>query len=211
MDAHRVEPETLESPLSDVPLADAPASSPLDPSSDEADVTALATENGDAAPDLNAQMLALEAERQHLREELLRSMADIDNLRKRSMRETEDARKYAVTQFARDVLSVSDNLERALSALPPQSEDAHIKTVIEGVALVQQEMVSLLGRHQIHKISALHQKFDPHLHQAMLEIDSTEHAPGTVMQVLQEGYTLGERLLRPALVGVAKKSSPPAV
>lgn len=158
-------------------------------------------------PSLDAQILVLEKELATVREDLLRSLADLDNMRKRSTREQEESRKYAVTHFARDVLSVSDNLERAISALPRDAENAQTKTVIEGLMFVQQELASLLTRHQIQKVAALHEKFDPHHHQAMLEIETEEQAPGTVIQVLQEGYMIADRLLRPALVGVAKAQS----
>ncbi len=141
-----------------------------------------------------------------LKDQLLRALAEVENTRRRAQREVEDARKYAVANFARDVLTVSDNLSRALIAVPDeaaQSED--MKALIEGVGLTERELLSVLERHGIRKIEPMGEKFDPNLHQAMFESDVPGAAPGSVVEVVQSGYIIGERLLRPAMVGVAKK------
>jgi molecular chaperone GrpE len=174
------------------------------------DPLASSTEIEASEVTLEAQLLEKNEALLKAQADLLLARADLENFRKRAAREQEEARKYAITHFARDILAVADNLDRALSSLPQELNDARIQTVVEGVAYVQQEIHALFSRHHIEKVAALQQKFDPHLHQAMVEVETTEHLPGTVVRVLQEGYQLGERLLRPALVGVAKAPSPDA-
>jgi len=129
-----------------------------------------------------------------LKDQLLRALAEAENMRRRSKREIEDARKYAVANFARDVLTVADNLRRALDAVPS-----------EGVGLTERELLSMMERHGIRKVNPMGEKFDPNLHQAMFEADTPGADPGTVIEVAQAGFVIGERLLRPAMVGVAKK------
>ena len=146
-------------------------------------------------------------------DDLLRTLAELDNGRKRALREQEETRKYALTQFARDILSVLDNMGRAVSCFPETIDDPTIQTIREGVVLVQDEMVGLLARHQIQSVPALGEKFDPHVHQAIQEVFSPDQPPGHVLQVLQEGYTLSGRLLRPAMVivsGVQPNAGEPA-
>ena len=148
----------------------------------------------------------LQEENARLKDQLLRQMAEGENLKKRTQREKEEARQYAITNFARDLLSVADNLQRALQALTGM-EDAFStaqKNFIEGVRLTERELESIFIRQGIKKVSPMGEKFDHNFHQAMFETENEDQVPGTVTQVLQEGYVLQERLLRPAMVGVAK-------
>jgi molecular chaperone GrpE len=141
-----------------------------------------------------------------LKDQLLRTLAELENTRRRARREVEDASRFAVAGFARDCLSVADNLARALSSLAPQAveADAGLKALHEGVAITAREFAAVLERHGIKPIEALGERFDPNLHQAMFEVPTEAQQPGTVVQVMQAGFTLAGRLLRPALVGVAK-------
>lgn len=144
-----------------------------------------------------------------LKDQLLRALAEVENTRRRAQREVEDARKYAVANFARDVLTVADNLSRALAAVP---EDAvggdDLKALVDGMSLTERELLAMLERHGIRKIEPKGEKFDHNLHQAMFEVESPDAEPGTVVEVAQAGYVIGDRLLRPAMVGVAKRKAP---
>lgn len=152
---------------------------------------------------------ALEAENAALKDQALRAIAEMDNLRKRQAREVSETRQYAIAGFARDMLTATDNLARALSALSAEERSAAegtLKTLIEGVELTEREMQRLLQKHGIEKIAAKGEKFDPHMHQAMFELDAGDGvADGTVVEVVQDGYAIGERVLRPAFVGVARR------
>ncbi|MBP1851274.1 nucleotide exchange factor GrpE [Rhizobium halophytocola] len=162
------------------------------------------TEAVAAEPDL---FDILKAENADLKDRFLRLAADMDNLRRRTDREIKDAKSYAVTNFARDMLSVSDNLRRALDAIPADAReqgDAGLKTLIEGVEMTERAMLSALERHGVRKIEADGEKFDPNFHQAMFEVPNPEVPNNTVVQVVQAGYAIGDRVLRPAMVGVAK-------
>ncbi len=131
----------------------------------------------------------------------------MDNLRRRTERDVKDAKSYSVAGFARDMLAVSDNLRRALEAVSSEARDgadAGLKTLIEGVELTERSMLSALERHGVKKIEPEGQKFDPNFHQAMFEIPNPDVPNNTVVQVVQAGFTIGERVLRPAMVGVAK-------
>lgn len=147
------------------------------------------------------------------REKLLRTLADMENLRKRSEREIADARAYGISGFARDVLTVADNMHRALEAIDPglrESADAKVKSLIEGVEMTERELLKTLEKHGVKKFSPQGEKFDPNVHQAMFEMEHPELPPGHVAQVMQAGYMIGERVLRPAMVGVSKAASRPA-
>lgn len=148
----------------------------------------------------------LEAEVEKLKEQLLRTLAEFENYRKRAEREKEDTAKYAVTNFARDLLTVSDNLRRALESIPEQHENPEklLEGLLEGVKITETELLSVFSKHNIEKVDPLGKPFDHEFHQAMFEVDDSEHPAGTVVQVLQPGYVLYSRLLRPAFVGVAK-------
>lgn len=149
----------------------------------------------------------LKAENSDLRDKFLRLAAEMDNLRRRTDRDVKDAKSYSVAGFARDMLAVSDNLRRALEAIPEElktNAEAGIAGLIEGVEMTERSMLSTLERHGVKKIDAEGEKFDPNFHQAMFEIPNTTVPNNTVVQVVQAGFTIGERVLRPAMVGVAK-------
>jgi molecular chaperone GrpE len=161
----------------------------------------------DAAPSEPDPVEALKGENAELRDRYLRLAAEMDNLRRRTEREVKDAKSYSAAGFARDMLAVSDNLRRAIDAIPADvraSADAGLATLIEGVEMTERSMLSTLERHGVRKLDPVGQKFDPNFHQAMFEIPNTEVPNNTVVQVVQDGYSIGERILRPAMVGVAK-------
>lgn len=150
---------------------------------------------------------ALRAENADLRDRFLRMAAEMENLRRRTERDVKDAKSYSVASFARDMLAVSDNLRRALDAVPLDERaaaDQTLTTLLEGVDLTERAMLSALERHGIKKIDAEGEKFDPNFHQAMFEIPNQEVPNNTVLQVVQAGFTIGDRVLRPAMVGVSK-------
>lgn len=157
-----------------------------------------------AAPD---PVETLKAENSELRDRLLRSAADMENLRKRTEREIGDTRSYAIAGFARDMLTATDSLSRALMMLPHEAReaaDATTKSLIEGIEMTEREMQRLLAKHGVKPIEAEGQKFDPHKHQAMFEVPDPTRPEGTVVQVVQTGFAIGDRVLRPAMVGIAK-------
>ena len=148
----------------------------------------------------------LRDEIEQLRDEKLRLLADMENLRKRSDRDRVDSIRYGNINFARDILSLGDNLSRALDAIPKDAEKTEtITNLINGLRMVQREFTSILEKHGIKKIEALNQRFDHNFHQAMMEIESEEVEEGIVIQEIQSGYNMHDRLLRPSMVGVAKK------
>lgn len=159
-------------------------------------------------------LVRLLKENEELKDRALRVAAEMENLRRRTARDVHDARSYAIANFARDMLAVSDNLRRALDAIPAEAKaagDAGFKTLIEGVDITERAMLSALERHGVKKLEPLGEKFDPNFHQAMFEVPNAEVAPNTVVQVVQAGYSIGDRVLRPAMVGVAKGGPKPAV
>ena len=175
-----------------------------------------ATQADNAAPEaapIDAQALAsLIAERDDMKDRLLRTLAEMENLRRRTEREVADARSYAVTNFARDILNSADNIHRALESVPPEaraSADGALKSLTEGIELTQRELAKTLERHGVKVVEPKGQRFDPNRHQAMFEVADTEVPSGTVVQVVQTGYVIGERVLRPALVGVSKGGPKP--
>jgi molecular chaperone GrpE len=150
---------------------------------------------------------ALEREHAEMKDRLLRTLAEMENLRKRTDREVADSRLYGVSSFARDMLNVADNMRRALDAVPPElrnSADAGAKALIEGVDLTERELLKALEKNGISQFTPQGEKFDPNLHQAMFEVPDATVPAGSVVQVVQPGYMIGERMLRPALVGVSK-------
>src|SRR2546423_11473863 len=159
---------------------------------------------GEAAPD---PVAALTKETAELKDRLLRTLADMENLRRRTDREVADARTYGVTNFARDILAVADNMERALKALDDEiraKADAGVKALLDGVELTERELIKVMEKHGVKKIEPQGQKFDPNLHQAMLEIPDASVPAGTVVQIMQPGQTISNAVLRPALVGISK-------
>jgi len=150
---------------------------------------------------------ALVRENVDLRDKALRTLAEMENLRKRTAREVADARTYGITGFARDVLGIADNLQRALDAVPAEtreSADPMLKALIEGVELTERSLLNALGKNGVKKFDPSGEKFDPNFQQAMYEVPDASVPAGTVVQVVQAGYMIGERVLRPALVGVSK-------
>jgi molecular chaperone GrpE len=153
------------------------------------------------------ELTKLREENAALKDRVLRSAAEMENLRKRTERERRDASKYAISNFAREMLTVSDNMNRALQAISAEVKEAageELHNLIEGVEMTEREMLNIFERHDIRKIEPLNERFDPNLHQAMFEVQNPDLPNGTVAQVVQPGYVIGERVLRPAMVGVAK-------
>lgn len=153
----------------------------------------------------------LEGEVAKLKDQLLRALADQENLRRRAERERDDAGKFAIVAFARDMVSVADNLRRALDSLPAEEdgEDDLVRTLREGVDATERELVGALERRGVKKVDPLGERFDPNYHEAMFEVPVSDQPAGTVVQVLQPGYMIHERLLRPARVAVVKSDAPP--
>jgi len=149
----------------------------------------------------------LEAENSTLKDRLLRATAEMENLRRRTEREKAEATLYAASSFARDMLNISDNMDRALGAVSDEQREAAddiTRNLLEGVELVRRELLNTFEKHGIKRIEPVGERFDPNLHQAMFEIPDAEAVSGTVLQVVQAGFVIGERVLRPAMVGVAK-------
>lgn len=159
----------------------------------------------EALGELDTKFAMLEQELETARQDVLYAHAETQNVRRRMEKELADARAYAATAFARDILSVADNLSRALQAIPVDlREDEKFKGLVAGLEATGRELENVFTRHGIAKIEALGQPLDPNLHQAMMEVPHDEAEPGTIVQEMQAGYRIKERLLRPALVGVAK-------
>jgi molecular chaperone GrpE len=151
----------------------------------------------------------LEGEIAKLKDQLLRALAEQENIRRRAQREREDAVKYAAQKFATDLLSVADNLRRALdSVTTAQAQDEFARTLLAGVAATERELLGAFEKHGLKRIEPMGEKFDHNLHQAMFEVPNTGKLSGTIVQVLAPGYVLQDRLLRPAMVGVAKGGGP---
>jgi molecular chaperone GrpE len=151
------------------------------------------------------------AEHQELKDRLLRTLAEMENLRTRTQREVEEARKFAVTGFARDLLEVGDNLGRALASVPAEArqQSEFMKNLVQGVEITERSLQTALEKHQVRRVSPQKgEKFDHKLHQAMFELPSADLPAGSVAEVIQDGYVIADRLLRPALVGVAKAAAP---
>lgn len=150
---------------------------------------------------------ALTKEAADARDKMLRTLAEMENLRKRTTREVADARTYGITGFARDVLDIADNLQRALDAVPAEARaaaDPGLKSLMEGVELTERSLLNALEKNGVKKFDPAGQKFDPNFQQAMFEVPDSSVPAGTVVQVIQAGFMIGERVLRPALVGVSK-------
>lgn len=148
---------------------------------------------------------SLQSELAAMKDQWMRAVAETENVRRRAAKEKEEATKYAITTFARNLLSVSDNMSRALESVGKLDDlPESAQSLISGIEMTQKELNSIFEKSHIQCISPLNEKFDPHLHQAMFEIENKDVEPGTVIQVLQTGYVLHDRLLRPALVAVSK-------
>src|ERR1700736_5654500 len=150
---------------------------------------------------------ALSKELAEVRDKMLRTLAEMENLRQRTRREVTDAKTYGITGFARDVLDIADNLQRALDAVPAETKEAAdpgLKALIEGVELTERSLLNTLEKNGVKKFDPIGEKFDPNFQQAMYEVPDSSVPPGTVVQVVQAGYMIGDRVLRPALVAVSK-------
>jgi molecular chaperone GrpE len=169
----------------------------------------------DSAPETPAseftpeeKIAQLETELAEARDKLLRALAEGENQRRRFLREREESLRFAAASFAKELLNVADNLRRALSSEAAIAADPAAKGVIEGVEATERELWAIFERHGVKRVEpALGDPFDPHLHQAMYEIETGDYPPGTIAQIMQPGYVMHDRLLRPALVGVAKPPS----
>jgi molecular chaperone GrpE len=158
-----------------------------------------------ASPEEQVRVLAAAVD--ELRDKFLRAVAESENVRKRSEREVADARAYGIAQFARDVIGVADNLERALQAIGPETRkgaDETLRALLDGVELTGRELQKALQKHGVRELNPVGEKFDPNFHQAMYEVPNADVPAGTVAQVVQTGYAIGDRVLRPALVGISK-------
>lgn len=178
-----------------------------------ADETTMQPDAGGAAPKPST---SLDRELAEYKDRLLRTLADMENMRKRTEREVADARVYGISAFARDILGVADNMHRAMQALDDElraKADDQVKALLDGVELTERELMNALEKHGVKRLDPLKQKFDPNRHQAMFEVEDASVPSGTVVQVMQAGYLIGERVLRPALVAVSKggaKAAPAA-
>jgi molecular chaperone GrpE len=182
------------------------------PANDVADLAAARAGEGTVADSAAveagpSELETLQQENAGLKDRLLRSLAEMENLRRRTEREVADAKTYGVANFARDMLVVADNLRRALDHLPAEtreSADAAAKSLVEGVEVTERDFLSRLTRHGVKKLEPQGERFDPNLHEALFEVPDENVPAGTVVQVIESGYTIGDRVLRPAKVGVSK-------
>jgi molecular chaperone GrpE len=178
---------------------------------DAAEAVAAESQKADAAQ--NDALAALTLERDELKDRTLRTLAEMENLRRRTEREVADARTYAVTNFARDLLTAADNIRRAIESVPAEARETAegaFKALLDGIELTERDLAKTFERHGVKLLEPKGQRFDPNRHQAMFEVPDAEVPSGTVVQVMQAGYVLGDRVLRPALVGVAKGGPKPA-
>jgi molecular chaperone GrpE len=183
-----------------------PAQAPADPPPVAAAASAATPDAGPPAPSPEMQIAALESQVAELNDKLLRALAEAENVRRRAERDREDAYKYAVANFARDALGVADNLRRATESIDAdvRKADPAVDKVMAGIELTEREMLATFERYGIKPVAALGEKFDHNRHEALFEVEDKARPAGTVVQVLETGYTLHDRLLRPAKVGLAK-------
>ncbi|WP_420345925.1 nucleotide exchange factor GrpE [Pelagibius sp.] len=188
-------------PGEDEAAEEAPVDTGAEPLVDLSGLEAAAALSPDEDP-----VAVLEGEVASLKDQLLRAIAETENVRRRSQREREDSVKYAAAPIIRDLLGVADNLQRALESVPEElaAENEAVSNLRLGVQMTQKELMSVFERHQIRTINPLGEKLDPHFHEAMFEIEDLEQPAGTVVQVIQAGYRLHDRLIRPARVGISK-------
>jgi molecular chaperone GrpE len=154
---------------------------------------------------------ALQAEAAELKDKWLRAHAEVENVRKRAEKEKEETARYAIAKLARDIVAVGDNFQRAIDAVPAGAaeQDPALKSFLEGVTLTERELLNALERHGIKRLQPVNEPFNPHLHQAVMEVPREDLAAGTIVQVFQAGYTIADRVLRPAMVSVAKGGPKP--
>jgi molecular chaperone GrpE len=164
-------------------------------------------------PDPFVVLENLQLENAALKDKILRALAEMENHRRRSEREVADAKTYGVASFALDMLTFADNLRRAVESVPPDAREqagAALKTLIEGLELTERDFLSRLGKYGVKKLEPLGAKFDPNLHEALFEVPDETAPNGTVVQVVEDGYAIGDRVLRPAKVGVSRGGPKPA-
>jgi molecular chaperone GrpE len=188
MSRKRDEHKTAADPAAEAPPVEPPAEAPLEAPADMV---------GDPTARLEAEVATL-------KDQLLRALAETENLRRRAAREREEAVRYAAVPLIRDLIGVADNLRRALTSVPAAANDEQFKTLLTGVEMTEKELQTIFARHHIERIEPLGERLDPHVHEALFEIPDARTPAGTVLRVLQAGYRLGERLIRPAQVAVAK-------
>ncbi|WP_406856092.1 nucleotide exchange factor GrpE [Alsobacter sp. KACC 23698] len=194
------------------PQTDKTPESAPSPAAGQEGAPEFSAQGADAERDVHSVIEALNAENTGLKDKVLRTLAEMENLRRRTEKEVADARVYATTNFARDMLTVADNMRRALEALPAEAAAAAegpLKALIDGIELTERDLLKTLERHGIRKLEPKGEKFDPNLHQAMFEVPDPSVPNGTVREVVQSGFVIGDRVLRPALVGVAKGGPKP--
>jgi molecular chaperone GrpE len=193
--------------MSDTKPDPAATAQPADAETDAAPTPAM----DEATDEPISELDELRAEVTSLKDQLLRALAENENTRRRAEREREDATKFAISNFARDMVGIADDLNRALDSLPEdqKSADGPLKTLVEGVEITRRNLGAAFNRQSISRIGPEGEKFDHNLHEAMFEVETPDKEPGTVVQVIQHGYKIHDRLLRPARVGVAKKPTPP--
>ena len=169
----------------------------------------------EGAKSLQEIVAALQAEVGDLKDKWMRAHAEVDNIRKRAEREREEAAKYSIAKLARDIVAVGDNFQRAIDAVPAGAaeKDPALKSFLDGVTMTERELLNALDRHGIRRVQPLNEQFNPHLHQAVAQVPRTDVPSGTIVEVYQAGYMIEDRVLRPAMVGVAqggpKPSAPP--
>ena len=188
-----------------------PTPQPANDRIEDAEITAEPETTPAGEPDAKAaaaaladRVNALEAELADAKDERLRALAEAENARRRGQKDREEANRYGAAGLARDVVSVADNLARALAAMPEGIEDPAVKSLSEGVAMVEKELSGALEKHGVKAVGAVGEAFDPNTCQAMFEMETADVPAGAIAQVMQRGYVLHDRLLRPAMVGVAK-------
>lgn len=199
--------ETTSPNPSAEPTQDAEETVSTAPESDMAGSEQQEAAEGTLSPE-QQKIAELEQQLEEMKAQALRAMAETENMRKRTEREISDAKKFALSGFAKDLLGVADNLERALTAIPSDqidSLDSTAKALIDGVKMTSTDLTSVFSKAGIVEVEAMGKAMDPNLHQAIVEIPDETQEPGTIVQVMQSGYTLNGRLLRPAMVGVSKK------
>ena len=160
--------------------------------------------------DEKAQDLSVEEKLEDAENRILRTLAETENLRKRYEREKEDLSNYVISNFAKETLSILDNLQRALNSIKTdelKDNDENFSKFVEGIELTEKQIITIFEKFKIEKVESLDTNFDPNIHQAMFEVESEDKTPGIVLEVIQDGYKIGDRLLRPALVGVSKKKN----
>lgn len=171
----------------------------------DADRSDPAGKNPQAGHDAQSELARLEAENTELKDRLLRALAEVENVRRRAERDFNDVRQYAITKFAGDMLGVADNMERAIASVPDEARkvDGALKTLIQGVELTEKGMLQALEKHGVKKLVPLGERFDPNFHEALFELPDPSVPPGTIAKIVEPGYSIGSRPLRPAKVGIA--------